>query len=64
MVKQKKKFFQECPKCYRTITGFSEHHAKMNLMIHLKTSERCKEIQNILKKRGLDNEGRDKAKDR
>ena len=46
----KKKFIIKCPDCEKSITGFSEHHAKQNLMIHQRTSERCKEIKRILKK--------------
>ena len=51
MVKQKKKFKIKCPYCDKEIIGFSEHHAKMNLMIHEKASERCKDIRRILKKK-------------
>ena len=50
MVKQKEKFKIKCPDCEKEIIGFSEHHAKQNLIIHQKTSERCKEIKRILKK--------------
>jgi len=50
---EKKKFKIKCPDCEQEIIGFSEHHAKMNLMIHQKTSERCKDIVRLLKKKGL-----------
>ena len=50
MVKQKEKFKIKCPNCEKEIIGFSEHHAKMNLMIHQKTSKRCKYIKNLKKK--------------
>ncbi len=51
MVKQKKKVVLKCPDCDKKIIGFSEHHAKQNLMIHQRTSERCKEIKRIIKKK-------------
>jgi len=51
MVRQKRKFKITCPDCEKKIIGFSEHHAKQNLMIHQRTSERCKEIKRILKKK-------------
>ncbi len=50
MVKQKEKFKIKCPDCEKEIIGFSEHHAKQNLIIHQRTSERCKEIKRLLKK--------------
>lgn len=50
MTKQKKKFIIRCPDCNKKIIGFSEHHAKMNLMIHQRTSERCKELLELKKK--------------
>ena len=53
MSKEKKKVIIKCPDCEKDIIGFSEHHAKQNLMIHQKTSERCKDIVKILKKKGL-----------
>lgn len=53
MGKTKKKVFAECPKCGMKIAGFSEHHAKQNLMIHDIVSQKCKKIQEILKRKGL-----------
>jgi len=50
---EKKQFKIRCPDCDKEIIGFSEHHAKMNLMIHQKTSERCKDIIKLLKRKGL-----------
>ena len=50
MVKQKKKVIKKCPYCKKDIVGFSEHHAKQNLVIHQKVSVMCKYIRkNILK---------------
>ena len=43
MAKEKKKVFVEC-ECGVKITGFSEHHAKQNLMIHKKASRKHKEL--------------------
>ena len=51
MVKEKKKVFEICPDCEKKIVGFSKHHAKQNLMIHQMTSQKCKYIKNLLKKR-------------
>ena len=53
MVKQKKKFIIKCKDCNKGIIGFSEHHAKMNLMIHEMMSTKHKEIKKILKEKGL-----------
>ena len=53
MVKQKKKVIIRCPDCEKKIVGFSEHHAKQNLMIHQRTSERCKEIKKIIRIKNL-----------
>lgn len=53
MVKTKKKVFEECPKCGMRIAGFSAHHAKQNLIIHSKASQKCRKIQEILKRKGL-----------
>lgn len=53
MVKQKEKFKIKCPDCKKEIIGFSEHHAKMNLMIHQRASIKCKEIKKILKEKGF-----------
>lgn len=53
MTKEKQRVVIRCPDCEKEIIGFSEHHAKQNLMIHRKTSERCKEIVRLLKKKGL-----------
>lgn len=50
MVKEKKKFIERCPDCEKEIIGFSEHHAKQNLMIHKRTSIRCKEFKELLAK--------------
>lgn len=51
MVKKKTKFIVKCPYCKKNIIGFSEYHAKKNLLIHKKLSERCKYIRkHILKK--------------
>lgn len=50
MKKQKKKYIIKCPECEKEIVGFSEHHAKQNLMIHQKTSERCKYIKSLKEK--------------
>lgn len=52
-MKQKKQVKMRCPDCEREIIGFSEHHAKMNLMIHQKASLKCKAIKELLKKKGL-----------
>ena len=43
----------KCPNCEKDIIGFSEHHAKQNLMIHQKTSEKCREFKELLRKKGL-----------
>ncbi len=51
MVKQKKKVVIKCPDCEKPIIGFSEHHAKQNLLIHQMASIKCKEIRAIIKKR-------------
>jgi len=51
MGKQKKKFFLEC-ECGLKIIGFSEHHAKQNLIIHKKTSKQHKQLL-ILKRKWL-----------
>jgi len=50
MVKQKEKVFKICPYCEGKIAGFSEHHAKQNLMIHCLVSQKCKKIKDLLKK--------------
>lgn len=51
MVKKKTKSIIKCPYCKKGIIGFSKHHAKQNLLIHKKLSERCKYIRKyILKK--------------
>ena len=42
---KRNKIYITCPKCKKKIFGASEHHAKMNLMIHDKASTKCKEIQ-------------------
>ncbi len=52
-MKQKKQFKLKCPDCEKEIIGFSEHHAQQNLMIHTKTSEKCREFRELLRKRGL-----------
>lgn len=52
-MKQKKQFKVKCPECEKEIIGFSEHHAEQNLMIHQKTSERCREFKELLRKKGL-----------
>ena len=52
-MKKKKQVLMKCPDCEKEIIGFSEHHAKQNLMIHQKTSERCKEFKELLRKRGF-----------
>ena len=49
-MKEKKKVIIKCFDCEKEIIGFSQHHAEQNLMIHQKTSERCKEIKRLLKK--------------
>ena len=36
--------------CGREITGFSEHHVKVNLEIHQQTSKFHKEVMKLLKK--------------
>ena len=46
---KKKKVFREC-ECGMKIAGFSEHHAKQNLMIHKKTSQKHKELLELKKK--------------
>ncbi len=51
MVKQKKKVVIKCPECDKEIIGFSEHHAKQNLLIHQMTSQRHKDFVALLKKR-------------
>lgn len=51
MVKQKTKFVLECD-CGLKVIGFSEHHAKQNLIIHQKTSKQHKQLL-ILKKKWL-----------
>ena len=51
MLKKKEKFIIKCPYCKKDVIGFSEHHAKQNLVIHKKSSEQCKYIRKyILKK--------------
>ena len=40
----------ECD-CGATIRGFSEHHAKQNLMIHQKTSIKCQEFKELLRRK-------------
>jgi len=52
-MKQKKQFKLKCPDCEKEIIGFSEHHAKQNLMIHSRTSEKCREFRELLRKKGL-----------
>lgn len=49
-MKEKEKTTIKCPYCDKEIVGFSEHHAKQNLMIHQKVSERCKFIREKVKK--------------
>jgi len=51
-MKQKKQFKVKCEDCDKEIIGFSEHHAKQNLMIHTRTSEKCKEFKELLRKKG------------
>ncbi|MDP6600440.1 MAG: hypothetical protein QF798_03330 [Candidatus Woesearchaeota archaeon] len=50
-MKQKKQFKMKCPDCEQEIIGFSEHHAGQNLMIHQKTSIRCREFKELLRKK-------------
>ena len=50
-MKEKKQFKIKCPDCDKEIIGFSMHHAKQNLMIHQKTSMKCKEFKELLKKK-------------
>ncbi len=52
-MKEKKQFLMKCSNCDKDIIGFSEHHAKQNLMIHQRTSEKCKEFKELLRKKGL-----------
>lgn len=52
-MKQKKQFKIKCEVCEKEIIGFSEHHAKKNLMIHTRTSEKCKEFKELLSKKGI-----------
>ena len=52
-MKEKKQFKIKCPDCDKEIIGFSMHHAKQNLMIHQKTSIKCKEFKELLRKKGL-----------
>jgi len=49
MVKQKKPFIIEC-ECGMKIKGFSEHHAKQNLLIHKRNSQKHKELLELKKK--------------
>jgi len=48
-VKRKEVVEIEC-ECGMKIKGFSEHHAKMNLMIHKKTSQKHQELLELKKK--------------
>ncbi|HKZ33655.1 MAG TPA: hypothetical protein VJ142_00235 [Candidatus Nanoarchaeia archaeon] len=48
---KKKKFILKCSDCNKEIIGFSEHHAKQNLMIHKKASIRCEEFKKLLKEK-------------
>lgn len=48
-MKKKKVYEIEC-ECGMKIKGFSEHHAKMNLMIHQKASIKHKERMELIKK--------------
>ncbi len=52
-IKQKKQFKAKCPDCEKDIIGFSEHHAQQNLMIHSRTSGKCREFRELLRKKGL-----------
>jgi len=47
----KKQYKIKCQDCDKEIIGFSEHHAKVNLDIHKKFSQRHKDIIAILKKK-------------
>ena len=47
-----KKVFKKVCTCGREITGFSEHHAAVNLSIHEQTSKFHKEVMRLLKKHG------------
>ena len=49
-MKEKKQFKIKCPDCDKEIVGFSEHHANQNLMIHQKTSMKCKEFKELLRR--------------
>jgi hypothetical protein len=49
MVKQKKAYIIEC-ECGMKIKGFSEHHAKQNLLIHKRNSQKHKELLDLKKK--------------
>ena len=48
----KKKVRIKC-ECGKEIIGFSQKHAEMNMLIHVKTSIRHHDIIKLLKKRGL-----------
>ena len=52
-MKEKKQFKLKCSDCEKEIVGFSIHHSQQNLMIHQKTSMRCKEFKELLKKKGF-----------
>jgi ribosomal protein S27E len=52
MMKGKRQFKIRCPDCDKEIIGFSRHHAEQNLMIHQKTSIRCREFRELLRKKG------------
>ena len=52
-MKQKRKVTIKCPDCDKEIIGFSEHHAKQNLMIHTQTSQYHKDIMKLKRKKKL-----------
>ncbi len=55
-MKKKKQYILKCLECEKKIIGFSEQHVKMNLEIHRKTSQKHKDIVNLLRRRELNKE--------